>query len=170
MKERLKIVFVTVLALIVCFLLIWRFWPHSFANVISTDINTTTSLTCAMAASGLNDDGTTFISNYTLQSSEKDDEDFRAILDILKSCEYRQGFENLFPWVITSFESDSSRSVQVFLLYGDNESDTCYLVFHEDGQVVVSSDAGDGFYIYHVTDDSILDRLVNYVQENGVEN
>ena len=43
-------------------------------------------------------------------------------------------------------------------------------VFHEDGQVVISLGANDGFKVYHAIDDSILDRLVDYVQNNGVEN
>ena len=170
MKKRLGIVIAIVLALIVCSLLIWRLWPHSFEDVISTDENNITSLACTTTISGLNGDGTTFISSYELQSLGKDEEEFTAVLDILKSCEYRQDFQNLFPWAITSVESDSSRAAQVFLVWGNNESDTCYLVFHEDGQVVVSLGANNGFKVYHAIDDSILDRLVDYVQNNGVEN
>ena len=122
MKKRLGIVIAIVLALIVCSLLIWRLWPHSFEDVISTDESNITSLACTTTISGLNGDGTTFISSYELQSLGKDEEEFTAVLDILKSCEYRQDFQNLFPWAITSVESDSSRAAQVFLapliLYG----------------------------------------------------
>lgn len=170
MKKRLGIVIAMVLVLVVCSLLIWRLWPHSFEDVISTDESTITSLACTTATSGLNGDGTPFISNYQLQSLGKDDEEFAAVFDILKSCEYRQDFQNLSPWVITSVKSDSSRTAQVFLVWGNNESDACYLVFHEDGQVVISLGANDGFKVYHAIDDSILDRLVDYVQNNGVEN
>ena len=170
MKKRLGIVIAIVLALIVCSLLIWRLWPHSFEDVISTDESNITSLACTTSISGLNGDGTTFISCYELQSLGKDEEEFTAVLDILKSCEYRQDFQNLFPWEIASVESDSSRAVQVFLIRGNNESDTCYLVFHEDGQVVVSLGVNNGFNVYHAIDDSILDRLVDYIQNNGVEN
>ena len=170
MKKRLGIVIAIVLALIVCSLLIWRLWPHSFEDVISTDESNITSLACTTSISGLNGDGTTFISSYELQSLGKDEEEFTAVLDILKSCEYRQDFQNLFPWEIASVESDSSRAVQVFLIWGNNESDTCYLVFHEDGQVVVSLGVNNGFNVYHAIDDSILDRLVDYIQNNGVEN
>ena len=170
MKKRLGIVIAIVLALIVCSLLIWRLWPHSFEDVIATDESNITSLACTTSISGLNGDGTTFISSYELQSLGKDEEEFTAVLDILKSCEYRQDFQNLFPWEIASVESDGSRAVQVFLIWGNNESDTCYLVFHEDGQVVVSLGVNNGFKAYHAIDDSILDRLVDYIQNNGIEN
>lgn len=170
MKKRLGIVIATVSALIVCSLLIWRLWPHSFEDVISTDESNITSLACTAAVGRINDDGTIYISNYGLQSLEKDEQDFTAVLDILKSCEYRQDFQNLFPWEITSVGSDSSRSAQVFLAWGNNESCTCYLVFNEDGHVVVSLGANNGFKIYHAIDGSISDRLVDYVQSNGAEN
>ena len=170
MKKRLGIVIAIALALIVCSLLIWRLWPHSFEDVISTVESNITSLACVTTISGLNGDGTAFISSYELQSLGKDNEKFTAVFNILKSCEYRQDFQNLSPLVIRSAKSDSGRTAQVFLVWGNNESDTCYLVFHEDGQVVVSLGANDGFKIYHAIDDIILDRLIDYVQNNGIEN
>lgn len=170
MKKRFGLVIIAVLALIVCALLLWRLWPHSFEDIISTDESSIVSLSCTTATSGLNSDGTTFISNHELQSLVKDDEEFTAVLDLLKSCEYRQDLQNLTPWAITKVESDSGKTAQVFLVWGSNESDTCYLVFHEDGRVVVSLGANDGLKVYHAIDNSILDRLADYVKKNGVEN
>lgn len=169
MKKRFKIVIIVVLALIVCSLLLWRLIPHSFEDIISADESTIVSLACTTTISGLNSDGTTYISNYELQSLGKDSEEFTDVLDLLKSCAYRQDLQNLFPWAITRVESGGSKTVQVFLVWGSTERDTCYLVFHEDGQVVVSLGANDGFEVYHATDDHILDRLTDYVQKNGIE-
>ncbi len=169
MKKRLRIGIAVVLTLIVCSLLIWRLWSHPFEDVISTNESTIISLACTTATSGINDDGTPFISNYELQSLGKDDEGFTAVLDILCSCKYRQDFQNLLPGEITSVDSDSGRVAQVFLIWGNNGSDTCYLVFHEDGQVVVSLGANDGFKVYRAINDDVLDKLIDYVQSNGVK-
>ena len=143
---------------------------HCGKDIISAEESTIISLSCITASSSLNSDGTPFISNYELQSLEKDDEKFTAILDFLKNCEYRQDIQNLFPWAETRVHSDSSKTVQVFLVCGSKKSDTRYLVFHEDGQIVVNLGANYGFRVYHAVDDSILDKLSDYVQKTGIEN
>ena len=169
MKMRLKIVISIILALLVCSLLIWRLWPHSFEDVISTNESTITSITCTSTISGLNNSGTPFISNYTLQSLEKGTEEFNAVLDIVKSCEYRPGFQNLLPWAITSYSFGGSKTAIVSLIWGDDPGDNGFLQFGVDGQVVVSVGSSEGFKVYHTTDDSILDTLVDFVQKHGTE-
>ena len=121
MKKRLGIVIAIVLVLIVCSLLIWRFWPHSFEDVISTDKSNITSLACTTTISGLTGDGTIFISSYALQSLGKDEEEFTAVLDILKSCEYRQDFQNLFP---AQFSASPSF---YFFLFVSEAHRSCYI-------------------------------------------
>lgn len=172
MKKHLKIVIALLLACIVIFVLTWRLWPYTYTDVISTDENSLTSLSCTTTISGITKDGTSYIDTYQLQSLTRASEGFNAILDILNSSAYRQGFQNLLPGTMTSIDSDdnSNESVVVSLVWGNHESDTCNLVFYEDGRVVVSLGTKEGFLIYHTTDNSILDRLADYVQEHGVKN
>lgn len=64
MKMRLKAVIAALLASLVCSLLIWRLWPHSFTDIISADENAIISISCSSTLSGLNDTGTPFTSHF----------------------------------------------------------------------------------------------------------
>lgn len=169
MKRGLKIAITAVLALLVCSLLLWRLWPHSFADVISTDESTIISISCSSTISGVNDSGTPFATHHSLPSSEKGTEEFNAVLDIVKSCEYRPDFQNLLPWAITSYSFGGNKTAIVSLIWGNNPGDNGFLQFGVDGQVVVSVGSNKGFKVYHTTDDSILDTLVSFVQERGTD-
>lgn len=169
MKKRLKIAIAMIFALLICSLFIWRLWPHSFIDVISTDESAITSITCTSTISGLDGSGTPFISNYALQSLEKGSEEFNAVLDIVKSCKYRQGFQNLLPWAITSYSFGESKTANISLIWGNNAGGNGYLQFGVDGQVVVGIGSSKGFKVYHATDDSMLDTFVTFVQEHGAE-
>lgn len=171
MKKHLKTVIAILSACMVIFILTWRLWPYNFTDVLSTEENSITSLSCTTTISGLKKDGTPCIDTYQLQSLTRESEGFNAVLDILNSSAYRQGFQNLLPWAITSIDSgdNSHQSVLVSLAWGNHESDSCNLVFYDDGRVVVSLGIKEGFLIYHTTDNSILNRLADYVQEHGVK-
>ena len=169
MKMRLKAVIATLLASLVCSLLIWRLWPHSFTDIISADENAIISISCSSTLSGLNDTGTPFTSHFSLPSLEKGTDEFNAVLDIVKRCEYRQDFHNLLPWAITSYSFGESKTANISLIWGNNADDSGYLQFGVDGQVVVSIGSSKGFKIYHATDNSILDTLAAFVQVHGTE-
>ena len=141
MKRGLKIALTVVLALLVCSLLLWRFWPHSFADVISTDESRIINISCSSTISGLNDAGTPFTAHHSLPSLEKDTDAFNAVLDIVKSCEYRPDFQNLLPWAITSYSFGGSKTANVSLIWGSNPGDNGYLQFGVDGQVVAVLEA-----------------------------
>ena len=44
---------------------------------------------------------------------------------------------------------------------------SCFLTVLDDGKVVVSLGKSNGLFAYHATDSSMLEQLVNYMQENG---
>lgn len=169
MKKGVKVALIVVLALFVCSFMLWRLWPNSFADVISTDENTIINISCSSTISGLNNAGTPFTTHHSTPSLEKGTDEFNAVLDIVKSCEYRQDFQNLLPWAITSYSFGGSKTAIVSLIWGDDPGDNGFLQFGVDGQVVVSVGSDKGFKVYHTTDDSILDTLVAFVQEHGTE-
>ena len=156
-------------AILVILLVGWRLWPHSFAKVILVEPDAVTGLACNGAISGIESDGTPFIHSYGLQGLSADDEEFGAILEILKSSQYRQDFRNLLPWPITSVDSDGSydgKSANGFLVWGTSEQETCYLSFG-GGSVTASLGSEAGLLVYHPTDSDLLSRLVDYIQQHG---
>ena len=171
MRKRIKKIVIALLAFIVLCGCVWRLRPHSFADIISADEGAIISLACTASISGLNNDGTPFIDNYELQALTEDNKDFIAIITILNQSEYQQSFQNLLPWAITSVSSNgSSKKANIFLVWGNTEKETCFLTVHGDGKAVVSLGENNGLLVYHATDSSMLDQLVNYVQENGTQN
>ena len=171
MRKHIKKIVMILLAAVVLCACVWRLLPHSFADIISVDESTITSLACAATISGLDKDGTPFIDTYELQALTDGSKDFIAIIDILNQSGYQQNFQNLFPWAITSVGSNgNSKNANIFLAWGDTEKETCYLTIHGDGKVVVSLGENNGFLVYHATDSSMLNQLVNYVQKNGTKN
>lgn len=171
MRKHIKKIVFALLSLIVLCTCVWRLQPHSFADIISVDESAISSLACTANISGLNNDSEPFIDNYELQALTEDDKDFIAIIDILNQSKYQQSFRNLLPWAITSVGSNgNSKNANIFLAWGDTEKETCYLTIHGDGKVVVSLGENNGFLVYHATDSSMLNQLVNYVQKNGTKN
>ena len=170
MRKHMKKILIALLALIVLCAGVWRLRPHSLADIISVDESAIISLTCTANISGVSEDGTPFIDNYELQALTGDSKDFMAVVDILNQSGYQQSFQNLFPWAITSVSSNgSSMNANIFLAWGSTEKETCFLTVYDDGKVVVSLGENNGFLVYHATDSSMLDQLVNYVQEHGTK-
>ena len=171
MRKHMKKILIALLALIVLCACVWRLRPHSLADIISVDESAIISLTCTANISGVSEDGTPFIDNYELQALTDGSKDFIAIIDILNQSAYQQSFQNLLPWAITSVRSSgSSLNVYIFLTWGNTEKETCLLTVHDDEKVVISLGESNGLFVYYATDSSMLEQLVNYVQENGTKN
>ena len=171
MRKYIKKIIFALLFLIVLCAGVWRLRPHSFADIISVDESAIISLACTANISGLNHDSTTFIDNYELQALTDDNKDFIAIFDILNQSKYQQNFQNLLPWAITSVSSSgSSMKANIFLAWGNAEKETCFLTVTSDGKVVVSLGESNGLLVYHATDRSMLNQLVNYVQKKWNKN
>ena len=149
--------------------LAWRLWPHSLGDMIASEENVVTDLACTASVSGLQESGQACIDNYQLQALRADREGFGAVMRLLEQSQYRQDFQNLLPWPVTSVGSDggSGKSAAVFLAWGSDEPDSCFLTFHSDGSVVVSRGADNGLLVYHATDDRLLNSLADYIQTHG---
>ncbi len=168
-KHIKKIVLTLVILQILC-TCAWRFWPHSFADILSADTSTISRFSCTVVISGIDADGVAFIDSYELQASAEDGEKFSSVIGILDQAKYRQSFQNLLPWAQTAVSSDgSSESANISLVWESAEKEPCFLTLLEEGKMVVGTEEGNGFLIYYAADCTMLDRLVNYVQEYGVK-
>lgn len=169
--SKKKIAIVAIVVLIAAFLS-WRLWPHSFADVISADADSVTSLTCSASFSGLSDGGP-LITNYTLESLTLNEGEFQGVIKILNDTSYRQDFRNLIPWPISSVGSDGRYdecSATITLVWGDVATENCSVSFLSDSILSVNNGTDDGFLIYHPTDRTALNKLANYIQLHGVLN
>ena len=171
MRKRIKKIVIILLAAIVLCACAWRLLPHSFSDILSVDESAVISLACTATISGLDEAGTACIDTYALQALPDGSKDFTAIIEILNQSEYRQSFQNVLPWAITSVSSGgSSMQATIFLTWGNTEKEACLLAFPGDGKVVVSLRKSNTLLVYHATDRSMVERLVAYVQENGAKN
>ena len=163
MKKSLKITISAAAALIIL-ALVWRLWPHDLAHVISSGENEISSIACTASFGGV-ENGKTYIDTYKLQSLSKGSQEFSQVLGVLQSSKYRQNFQNLFPWDITSVDSDGGSTLLVSLAWGDGYEDSCYLVFHESGQVTVNRGSDSGFKIYQAANSGVFETLANFVRD-----
>ena len=172
MKKRkiLKTALLTLAAVIVAALALWRFLPRSLGDVLNGDPGAVVSMAAQVAVTGISG-GKAATDTYTLEALSPDSEHFAAILEILEGTGYRPSFRNLLPWPRNSVEADSrfdGRSVTIFLVWGDGWEDTCTLSFQTESQAVVSLGTGDGFRIYHPTDSAAHAALADYLEAHGV--
>lgn len=170
MKKHIKKIILILVVFIILCVCLWRLRPHSFADILSADASTISSFSCVVNISGIDAEGVTFIDSYGLQASTEDGEKFSDVIGILDQTDYRQSFQNLLPWAQTAVSGgDNSESANISLAWEDAERESCFLVVFKNGKMVVGRGEDNGFSIYYATDDAMLDKLVNYVQEYGIK-
>lgn len=150
-------------------LTIWRLYPLSLSDVISTDENTIVSLACTAGIATVDADGTACIEEYTIQSLSASDTRFREILDLLKTSAYQQDFRNLLPCKITEVSSDhryDGKTVHIVLTWGSSPSKNGSLYFTGSG-VTISSGNNDELLLFHPTAPDILNTLSDYIRANS---
>lgn len=168
MSRKLKIAIAILLILVLLFALIWRLWPHSLTDILSTEERAVTSLACTATLAG-NHKGLPEHEIYNLNALTKDDAEFSEVLAMLQSSEYRQGFQNLLPWAIRSMDSEKDRTVLITLVWGSGADEAFQMYIDEDG-IYASSQKRDGFLRYYPTDAQFFDRLIEYLQTHGTKN
>lgn len=170
--NRKKWLILAVPVLIIIFLGVWRFWPHSLKGMIAGDQEQVIHLVCNANISGVDSGGASYIDSYTMEPLSAREESFKAVMDILNASRYQQDFCNLLPWSVTSVESDGEfdgHTVNILLDWGSTDDKRCFLSF-AGKSVTVSVGHNEGFLIYHPTDSDILEQLANYIKTHGVKN
>ncbi len=170
MKKRIGFIIKFFLAILIVYLLIWRFWPQSFSDVIMVDKNSVTSFSSSVMIHRL-ENGQTHTDTYRVVSTEEQGNEPKDILEILASTKYQQDFRNLLPWKADSIESDKNydgRTAVVVFSVGDQKDE--WVEIHYLSSSIVAVSAGeDGFSIYHPTNRKILDALVEYTKTHDTK-
>ena len=161
MKKR---IFICV-AIVVLILSIWRMTPYSLRDCV--DIGDEPFNTIWLHANE-----TTIIDNslnlerYTLDITSPEDKHYAAILSILESARFRSDFRNLIPWnVEVSFE-DTVKIVLINLKWGDSNEEQGYITLADNNVVIVEK--YEERLVYHLTDATILNQIIDYLKENNV--
>ncbi len=165
-----KAVSVTVLAAVVLLaggLTVWRLWPHSLEAVLSVEASRVTSLSAAVSAGSVSEDGTPAIESFSLREMPQGEEAFDAVFAILSDCEYRQDFRNLIP--VASVFSDSPATAAVNLIWKNGEWDCCSTLSFLGDMAAVSFSSDGKMMIYHPTDPAIAAKLSACLETYGAQ-
>lgn len=163
-----KKVLAGVAALLLLALAVWRLWPRSFASLFLGDSTAVTSLSASCTIGDINERHSLAFDTYTVNAVSPGEEDFEALLSLLRSSQYRPDLRNLLPWFQESVATDdSTRSVTVSLVWDNQEEGFATLSFHTDRLAVLSLATEVGFLRFHPTDRALADQLAEYLQAHG---
>ena len=171
MKKRIRLIITIIIASLIVCLLIWRFLPQSFSNLISVDENTITNFSSSVMVQSL-ENGQTHTDTYQITKTEQLGNEPGDILEILSTSKYQQDFRNLLPWSADSIEADKNydgRTVLLVFSVGNQKDEWVQIYYLSSSIIAVSVGREDGYRIYHPTNHKTLDELVEYIQTHGTK-
>lgn len=143
-------------------LLTWRFYPRSFTDIIPEDVSSALQIGAAGSVGDVIN-GQPVMNGYSFSVSRDDQKIFAEIIELLSDTRYRPDFQNLLPWKADNMSSGSMRSVIVMFTF--SAEDAFSLSFIGDGLVGLGSK--EGYSVYHMPDDTTLNKLVDMLQRYG---
>ena len=167
MKKRIGLI---VLAVIVVCTLAWRFWPHSFLEVMPVQEEAVFGFSSGAIIQQMGN-GEIYQDHYQLDIHEPQDDRVGEILEILVASNYRQDFRNLLPWGVSSVGADKNfdgRTVTTLFTLGNEKDDYISIQFMSPTIIAVSIN-GEDFRVYHPTNRQVFDDLAAYLQTNGIK-
>ena len=171
MKKRIGLITtVLIIALVIC-LLTWRFWPQSSSNLLSIDKSAINGVS-AYAMIRTFEHGQSYTDTYRIDRQEEPGNDQEELVEILETSRYQQDFRNLWPWGIDSVSGGryyDGRTVTVTFYSPTAENQYTEIMFMSSGLVVVQTSKHSSMRIYHPTNRETLDKLVEYLQTNGIK-
>lgn len=171
MKKRIGLIItVLTIALVIC-LLTWRFLPQSSSSLISIDKSAITGIS-AYAMIRTFENGQSYTDTYRIDKQETPSNEHEELAEILATSRYQQDFRNLWPWGIDSVSGGryyDGRTVTVTFYSSNAENQYAEIMFMSSGLVVVQTGKRPGMRIYHPTNKETLDKLVEYLQTNGIK-
>lgn len=171
MKKRIGLIItVLIIALVIC-LLTWRFWPQSSSGLISIDKSAINGVS-AYAMVRTFENGQSYTDTYRIERQENLGNVQEELAEILATSRYQQDFRNLWPWGIDSVSGGryyDGRTVTVTFYSPTAENQYTEIMFMSSGLVVVQTSKHSSMRIYHPTNRETLDKLVEYLQTNGIK-
>lgn len=169
MKKRIGLIIAIIVAVLLVGLLIWRFWPRSFSNLLGVDENAIASCS-AYAMVGRFEDGESFTDTYSLNDKESDKKVYQDLVKILATSDYQQDFRNLLPWGIDSVSADKNydgQLITVSFFTEGAEKEYFGIKFMSSSIVVVYTAEHPGMRIYHPTNQKTMQELIEYIKSLG---
>ena len=167
MKKRIGIIVTAFIISLVVGLLIWRFWPRSSSHIISIDESAFTGVSAVAMVSRL-EDGAPYSDIYRIDPPNDAAGD---VLEVLSTSRYRPDFRNLLPWNLDSLSSGKNYDGRIVsLTFSAVNQEEQFVSFDFLSSTIVQVHIGNesGFRIYHPTNRNTIDKLVEYLQANGV--
>ena len=171
MKKKIGFIIKFFLAILIVFLLVWRFWSQSFSDIITVDKNSITSFSSSVMIHRL-ENGQIPTDTYRVVSTEEPGNEPKDILEILASTKYRPDFRNLLPWKTDSIESDKNydgRTAVFVFSTGDQKDEWLEIYYLSHSIMTVSVGGTDKLNIYHPTNHKTLDELIEYIKSHNNE-
>ncbi len=172
MKKRMKLIIAIIVAALIIYMPIWRFWPRSLSDLLSVEENSIKIISVSAYVFNINAPGLSQQDHYQLKVSEHQSNISKEIVDILSSSGYREDFRNLWPWGVRSISADrnyDSRRVSLFFEIENQEGKVGYIYYTTSSLISVHGMRKRGFSVYHPTNRETFDVLVEYIQEHGIK-
>ena len=171
MKKHIRFIIAVMIVTLVIGLLIWRFLPRSSAHLMSVNES---SVTCVSALATVNrlDNGSPHTDTYRIDSTQQQGALLGELIDILATSRYRSDFRNLLPWELASLSAGKNydgRTVSLVFSAENQTEEYIYIRFLSSSLVSVHIGNESGFRIYHPANRETLDKLVEYLQTNGLK-
>ena len=165
-KKRIFTIVATAIVLLAC---VWRMWPHTLKEILSTGKRPFDTVSVQVSEFNILDNSPN-IDVYRLEVTSPEDRNYMSFMSIIESTKFRSDFRNLLPWDVLSVSSGTksiTHSAVIMLTWGDSNDEVCHITFHSDR--IVSFDVGGKteFLVYHPTNRTILNQIVTYTKENG---
>lgn len=173
MKKRIGSAIAILIALLIVCLLLWRFIPQGTSTLLPVSSDSITSFSAHGMLNNFESDQTDFYNIATSDPIISEHENIMEVMGILASSKYQPDFRNLLPWGIDSVSSDKhydGRMVAFSLYFQDEGSKYMEFQFLSNRIVVIQTADQTGMRIYHPTNSETFEKLVAYLQNNGVVN
>jgi len=164
-----KRILIATVAVLIVFLGVWRFWPHSLNAILDINEESFNTISVTVSEFGIENNAPN-IDVYRLDVSSPDDDNYAPIMAIIQNTAFRSDFRNLLPWDILSVGSGSkniTHSANIMLTWGDN-NDAAFISFHGNRIVSFDINGKTEFLVYHPTNRAALNEIAVYIKENGI--
>ena len=170
MKKQIGLIIKIVVALFIVCMLVWRFLPQSFSDLISIDKTSVTNFSASARVQRL-ENGEIHTDTYSINTEQHGNRS-GDVIDILATSRYKQDFRNLLPWSADSVEADKNydgRNLVLVFSVGNQKDEWLHIHYLSSSIIAVSVGTEDGFRIYHPTNRKTLDELTEYFQAHGIK-